>query len=125
MTVESELDLLLGRAIDSLVKLELLLHFHEGSGLLQTPADISARLRRPLREVVSALEELAQVDLVARFALGSGKHVIYGSSEDPHVQALLDALQERYQGDAASRAKIIADTLRSDGDADPGSSAPS
>jgi len=118
-TMDTELDLLLGTAIDSLVKLEVLLYFHQRPGLLQTPADISARLRRALAEVASALQELARNELIARFSLGTGRHVMYGSSEDPHVQALLDFLSQQYHRDPATRARIIQEIIQSKESHDP------
>ncbi len=111
--MESELDLLLRTAIDSLVKLEVVLYLHQRAGGVQSAAEVSARLRRPEAEVARALEELSEVELIARFPLGSGRHVIYGASEDAHVQALLDVLRAEYEHDAGGRARIIGAILRS------------
>jgi hypothetical protein len=105
--MDTELDLLLRTAIDSLVKLELLIYFHSRPGSVHSPADIGKRLRRPTHEVAQALEELSHLDLVARFALGTGRHVMYGPSDDAHVQSLLGLLQERYTRDSSSRAEIV------------------
>ena len=109
--MDTELDLVLHTAIDSLVKLELLLYFHSRPGSIQSPAHISERLRRPAHEVARALEQLAQLDLVARFPLGTGRHVMYGPSDDPHVHALLGLLHERYTRDPSSRAQIVQQAL--------------
>ena len=95
--MENELDLLLRTAIDSLPKLEILIHFIRDSGAVRTAAEIGVHLRRPADEVTKALEELSQAGLIDRFALGTGKHVLYGPRDDNHVRELLQLLYTRYQ----------------------------
>ena len=111
--MQSELDLLLGTAIDSLVKLEALLYLYQRHGAVHTPDEISARLRCPAHEVSRALEELFQAGLIDRFSLGSGKHAVYGPTEDTHVQALLALLHERYHRGPEARTDIVQKILRS------------
>jgi len=117
--MESELDLLLGTAIDSLVKLEILLDLHARPGSAQTPDQIGSRLRRPREEVARALEQLSEAGLIDRFALGTGKHVIYGPAEDPHVGQLLELLHERYHGDPEARTRIVRRTAEGRANLDP------
>lgn len=105
--MEEELDLLLGRGINSLVKLEILLYLHQRATAVQTSERLALRLRRPAEEVGSALEELAALGLVDRFALGTGRHMMYGGPEEEHVRRLLDLLCERYHRDAESRAELV------------------
>jgi len=109
--VETELDLLLGNVIDSLVKLEALLYLHSRPGSAQSADEISLALHRPAPNVKSALEDLSRVELIERFSLGSGKHVVYGPTEDPHVQALLDLLHERYHRDPETRSRTVRQAL--------------
>ncbi|UCC68053.1 MAG: hypothetical protein JSV79_13245 [Armatimonadota bacterium] len=110
--MESELDLLLGTAINSLVKLEAALFLHSRPGSALAPHDISVHLRRPVSEVTAALDELSQSQLIERFPFGTGRHVVYGPTEDSHVGALLDLLYERYNGDSESRSRVVRQTLR-------------
>lgn len=105
--LQSELDLLLRTAIDSLAKLELLLYLHARPATAERPSEIGARLRRPAAEVESALKELAEAGLIERFALGTGRLAIYGPTEDAHVQELLSLLHEQYHGDPQARARIV------------------
>lgn len=114
--MDTELDLLLGTAINSLVKLEIVLFLHSRPGAALSSDQISARLRRSVSEVTSALDELSQSELIDRFALGTGKHVIYGAAEDEHVAALLALLHQRYHGDPDARSRIVRQALRSQGD---------
>jgi len=114
--MESELELLLGTAIDSLVKVEILLYIQERPEALLTAKDISSRLRRLAREVDRALVELSDVGLIERFALGSGRHVVYGLTEDEHIRGLLNALGERYRSDSESRSRLIQAALGQVGD---------
>jgi hypothetical protein len=119
--MESELDLLLGSVINSLAKLELLLYFHAHPGTAQPPKEIGARLSRPSAEVAQALEELAQAGLVERFPLGTGRHVMFGSSDDPHVQDLIALLAARYRS-PETRAGLVRSAMATQ--PDPGSAEP-
>lgn len=105
--VDGELDLLLGRAIDSLVKLDILLYLRARPGRVVSAENLARELRRPVEAVSAALVELAEVGLVERFALGSGKHAVYGAPEDQHTEQVLNRLHERYHQGAESRAELI------------------
>ncbi len=105
--MDSEVDLLVGSAIDSLVKLEILLFFHGRPGTAEKPADVAGRLRRREDEVARALEMLSEAGLIERFPLGSGRHVVYGSRDDRHVQEVIGALSERYHRDPDTRANLV------------------
>jgi len=104
--VDDELDLLLGTAIDSLTKIDLLLHLHSRPGAVRSAEDIAAQLRRPERQVSSALDELSRAGLADRFPLGTGRHVVYGATEDEHVQEIISLLHQRYR-DPESRVALI------------------
>jgi len=71
--VDNELDLLLGTAIDSLLKLDVLLYLQSRPGSVQSSQDIAAQVRRPPYQVSASLDELSQAGLVDRFALGTGR----------------------------------------------------
>ena len=105
--MENELDLLLGTAVNSLAKLEILLYVHQRPGLVQGARDYGAGLRRPPGEVRLALEQLAAAGLLDRFALGTGRHVVYGAPEDEHVRLVLDLLYTRYHREPAERARVV------------------
>jgi len=94
--LQSELDLLLGTAINSLAKLEALLYLYARPGAVQSAADIAAALRRPTEGLAPELDALAEAGLLDRFPLGTGRHVVYGAAEDEHVQALMSLLHERH-----------------------------
>jgi DNA-binding transcriptional regulator GbsR (MarR family) len=111
--VQSELDLLLGTAINSLVKLDALLYLHERPGTAQSPDEIAARVQRRADQLEVALRELSEVGLIERFAFGSGRHAVYGASEDAHVQELLVILRERYHRDPEARSQIVRDVMQS------------
>ena len=105
--MENELDLLLRTVIDSLVKLEALLYLHTRSGAVHTAEELAGTLRRPLDATADALAELAEVGLIERFPLGTGRHVIYGPMEDAHVQDILTRLHALYHKDPVSRAELV------------------
>ena len=109
--MESELNLLLGRAINSLTKLEILFYLRGRPKGVQRAKDIATSTRRDPAEVVRALEELAHIGLVDRFAIGTGKHVMYGPAEDAHVRDIIYLLHERYLKDGHSRAQIRQEIL--------------
>lgn len=109
--MESELSLLLGTVIDSLAKLEALLDLQARLGAVQTVKEIAGRLRRSTDEVTRALDELSEAGLIERFALGSGRHVVYGSTEDAHIQELLGLLHARYTRDRESRAELVREAM--------------
>jgi len=117
--MESELDLLLGTAIDSLMKLEILLYFQAQPGVVKRPQEISSELRRSVSEVQGGLDELAQAGLIDRFSIGTGRHVMYGPAEDEHVHRLIDILYERYSRDAASRSQLVRTAVRQRDDPPP------
>ena len=109
--MQSEIDLLLGTEIDSLVKLEILLYLHQRPGTVGSPQQVASQIRRDVAEVAAALEQLSQSELVERFAFGSGRHIVYGPSEDAHVQELLGFLHEQYHAQPEARSRIIQRTL--------------
>jgi hypothetical protein len=115
--VESELDFLLGGAINSLPKLEILVHFQQEGSSVRSPAEIGVRLRRPTGEITTALEELAHAGLVDRFALGTGRHVLYGARNDTYVQQVLQVLYARYQ-DPDARRQLLQHALGQGGNGD-------
>lgn len=114
--MRSELDILLGTAIDSLVKLEVVIYLHNRPGTVHSADQIAAKLRRPREAVRAALEPLSADGLIERFPLGTGRHVLYGPSEDAHVQELLDLLHREYDAGGDSRARLVQQVLgRTDG----------
>lgn len=116
--MDSELDLLLGTAIDSLVKLDILLYLHARPGAVQKPNDIAERLGRSQDEIARALDGLSQAHLVDRFSLGTGRHVVYGEAEEAHVRHLIGILHDRYCSGGESRAQVVRAATRQ-GAADP------
>jgi predicted transcriptional regulator len=110
--MDNELDLLLGTAIDSLVKLEIILLFHARPGTVSRPEDMAGRFRRPQAEVVLALDQLAEAGLIERFVLGSGRHAVYGPSDDDRVGAVIEVLNERYNRNSDTRAEVVRSALR-------------
>jgi DNA-binding IclR family transcriptional regulator len=110
--VDRELDLLLGRAIDSLVKLNLLVYLQAHPGLAQAPEEIAGQVQRPPETVAAALAELAELKLVARFPIGRGRLAMYGSSDDPHIKEILELLRTHYQEGGETRAQLVRKTLR-------------
>jgi DNA-binding MarR family transcriptional regulator len=116
--MDNEVDILLGSAIDSLVKLDVLLYLHARPGAVQKPNDIAERLGRSQDEITRALDGLAQTDLVDRFSLGTGRHVVYGEAEDAHVRHLIGILHDRYHSGGESRAQVVRAATRQ-GAADP------
>ena len=105
--MDNELDILLGSAIDSLVKLDILLYLHARPGAVQKPNDIAERLGRSEDEIARALDGLSQAHLVDRFSLGTGRHVVYGEAEEAHVRHLIGMLHDRYHRDRESRAQVV------------------
>jgi hypothetical protein len=105
--VDSELELLLGSAIDSLLKLELLLYLHARPGIVEQPEAIAKQLRRLEPEVVPALEGLSEAGLIDRFAFGTGRHVVYGPAEDEHVHNLVALIDDCYHGEPGVRADLV------------------
>jgi DNA-binding transcriptional ArsR family regulator len=112
--VDDELDLLLGTAIDSLVKVDVLLHLHSRPGAVRSAQDIAAHLRRPERQVSSALDALSQAGLADRFPLGTGRHVVYGATEDEHVREIIALLHERYRR-PETRGQVVRAATRGNG----------
>ncbi len=104
--MDNELDLLLGTAIDSLLKLDVLLYLHSRPGSIQRACDIATTLQRPPHQISASLDELSQSGLVDRFALGTGRHIVYGPTEDEHVREVIGLLQKRYR-DPETRPEII------------------
>jgi len=110
--METELDLLLGTVIDNLPKLEALLYLHSHPGGAQSADDIAAALHRPVPQVKSALEDLSRAEMIERFSFGTGRHAVYGTTEDPHVQALLGLLHDRSHRDPEARSRIVRQVLQ-------------
>jgi hypothetical protein len=105
--VDEELDLLLGTAINSLTKLEILLYLGRRASAVQTGEKLAAELTRPAGATAAALEELAALGLVDRFALGTGRHVMYGAPEEERARRIVALVCERYHGNAESRSQLI------------------
>jgi hypothetical protein len=115
--MESELDLLLGTVVDTLCKLEVLLYFHHRAGAVGSAEHVGTALGRPVAETAAALAALAKAGLIERFALGTGRHVIYGATEDTRVKDLVALLYQRYHQGGESRSQLLRQILlRSVGD---------
>jgi DNA-binding Lrp family transcriptional regulator len=110
--MDSELDLLLGTAIDNLLKLEILLFLHARPGSVLRPEEIAQRVRRSEPEVAQALNGLAEAGLIERFTLGTGRHAVYGPSEDDHVRRIIEVLHERFNRDPETRGRLVRSALR-------------
>ncbi len=118
--MDNELDLLLGTAIDSLLKLDVLLYLHSRPRSVHRAQDIAAYLQRPPHQVTPSLDELSQAGLIERFALGTGRHVVYGPTEDEHVREIVDLLQRRYR-DPETRPGIVHGATSASAQGDTGS----
>jgi hypothetical protein len=112
--VDTELDLLLGTAIDSLLKLNLLLDLYARPEAVEAPAALATRLNRPLPQTARALEQLAQAGLIEKFSLGTGRLVLFGAAEEEHIRQLMEALRLRHSGPAEGRVRLVRRILHSD-----------
>jgi DNA-binding transcriptional ArsR family regulator len=110
--MDNELDLLLGTAIDSLVKLDILLLFHARPGSVSRPEEVARQVGHPETEVSQTLDQLSEAGLVERFVLGSGRHAVYGPSDEDRVRGIIAAIKERYDRDPSTRAGLVRDILR-------------
>ncbi len=110
--MDNELDLLLGTAIDSLVKLDILLFFHARPNAVSRPEEVARKVGRSETEVSQALDNLSEAGLVERFVLGSGRHAVYGPSDEDRVRGIVEAIKERYDRDPNSRSGLVRDILR-------------
>lgn len=117
--MDTELELLLGTAIDSLAKLHLLLYLHHEPRVL-TPEAAARGVGRSPDLVGRALAQLAEAGLVTRFAVGRGRAVLYSASEDTHVQTVVGRLHGYYQESPEHRAEVVRKVLRTDADEAPG-----
>lgn len=79
---------LLERAIDTPVKLHLLLLFHENSRLEGTPSAIADRVCRDIWSVTQALQELADDGVMLRAATAHGEVVYRYAPVDELVEAI-------------------------------------
>ena len=109
--MDNELDLLLGTVINDLMKLNLALYLYEEITGAHSPEEIAAQMRRSPETVARALAELAEAGIVERFALGTGRFVMYGPPEDKHIKDLLDLLQRQYRSEE-TRAEVVRKVLR-------------
>ncbi len=105
--MDEELDLLLGTAINSLAKLEILLYLHQRPGAVTTSEKLAPVLRRPEEEIAAALEELSSLGLVDRFRVGTGRRVMYGTPEDEQSRRMLALLHEHYHRDPETRSALV------------------
>jgi hypothetical protein len=105
--VRDEIERLIGRRIDDLVKLELALFFQQNPGFVDRLEGIARRVGHDPRVVEDALRALADGGLLERFELGSGKYVLYSYTRDPDMRALMDGLSAAYHEDPAQRVEIV------------------
>lgn len=114
--MEAELDLLLGTVIDSLMKVRLLLDLYHRPEAIESASVIAQRVGSQEPQVRVALEQLTEAGLVERFALGTGRLVVYGTSEDEHVREIMVHLRQRHTGAEEVRGRMVRQVLRTGAD---------
>jgi len=80
--------------------------------MAQSPEEIAARVHRHSDVIARALSELAEAKLIEQFPIGTGRIVMYGSSDDAHVRGLMELLRTRYHEGGEARAELVRRTLR-------------
>lgn len=105
--MEEEVARLLEQCIDSKIKLDLVLFFHDHPRFVDTAEAIANWLAKDVGQVESALKALARAGIVERFQLGSGKYVLYAYTKSSRIRDTVAALSRLYHENEQERIAIV------------------
>jgi hypothetical protein len=95
------------RVAQTVVGLDVALFYQANPSTFDTPLGIALRTHRDVKEVLPALERLADHGVLERYVRGEGRFVCYALAKDADVWALLCSLSEAYLDSPADRKEII------------------
>ena len=105
--MEEDIARLLEECIDSKVKLDLVLFFHDHPKFLDTAQAVAAWVSRDARAVEPALRMLSKAGLVEKFELGSGRYVLYAYTKSGRLRDTVARLSRVYHEDEVERGVIV------------------
>jgi hypothetical protein len=91
----------------SVVGLDVALFYQANPSTFDTPLGIALRTHRHVKEVLPALERLAEKGVLERHTRGEGRFVCYALAKDADIWALLCGVSEAYLDSPADRKEII------------------
>lgn len=95
------------RVAQTVVGLDVALFYQANPSTFDTPLGIALRTHRNVKEVLPALERLADHGVLERHTRGEGRFVCYALAKDTDIWALLCGLSEAYLDSPAERKEII------------------
>ncbi len=105
--MEEDVDRLLEECIDSKVKLDLVLFFHDHPEIIDSAEAIAAWVARDVKAVEPALRLLSKAGLLDRFELGSGRYVLYAYAKSTRIRDTVARLSRIYHEDETERGVIV------------------
>ena len=93
-------------AVNSLVKLETVLFFHNNPATADTAEGVALRIYRNIEDVGPAVRELAQEAVLVETTLGNGRYVVYSLGAEEEMQRLIAELSRAYYYNVQDRIEI-------------------
>ena len=93
-------------AVNSLVKLETVLFFHNNPATADTAEGVALRIYRNIEDVGPAVRELAEEAVLVETTLGSGRYVVYSLGAEEQTRRLIAELSRAYHYNVQDRMEI-------------------
>jgi hypothetical protein len=105
--MEEDVARLLEEHIDCMVKLDVVLFFHDHPRFLDTAEAVASWVAKDVKAVEPALRALSKAGVVERFELGSGRYVLYGYTRSGNTRDAVAGLSRVYHENEAERSAIV------------------
>jgi len=105
--MEEDVARFLEECIDSKVKLDLVLFFHDHPKFVDGAEAVANWIARDAKVVQPALRLLSKAGVVDKFELGSGRYVLYAYTKSSRIRNTVAKLSRLYHEDEAARGAIV------------------
>jgi len=113
MLKDENVQLFLMETANSLVKLDLIIYFHDKPASWHSLEEISVFMGRSIEALDSELEELVIKGIIEKNAAGQGRRMLYCYGGDESVRRTVEGFISSYN-DYIERLKIICTLLKND-----------
>lgn len=110
--VEREIDAFIRHIANSLLKIEIILLFHENPNLIDSAGGVASRLRRDRKEVLLAMKSFQERGILSNISRWG--RAVYNYNPSPEVKKIIDLFVRQWT-DPYKHPRIMAKVLEAEG----------